>query len=589
MASSCGSSYASSLETTNYARICRIVVDVLRDILWQVLTNEILPSDLPEKVQNNEKKKLKNLNLKIKTWLLGISPLSTEIPSAEKFDVSSLYTLIRNLCSQVPAPSTQWGQIPPTGGITLGDDIERVRQFRNILYGHATQAKIENADFNKLCIEIKDVARRFDKYFSSKAMKCDFQREIDTILTCFMDKSLGDDYIDKMIHIAILSEKDKVEDTTDSLVNEERDCTENSGISHEDIALEMPQGTDGKICIIKCYVDLKLELERDTAMDIAKDLFKNKKHKDKFEEIAKPESRRHCIDQLLKRVLHLDTLHLKIFFDLLKRKCPERAKKLAEIKVTDKDRENFTQVSESVQTVSHRIQNGVKFEPRDFKFFECHFEDRPEKVDKRADVLLSQFRISICDHSKLIKENDPVKKIDVWLEKVQSCHFDSELEVQSVLGSKLYQKLQCFLVDGSRQGLENQVIWYVLQERIQSYREYSIKHFRVLRINFMEARRGSLVLKFETMKNFDVKSLTPEAVKTKVWDMIRTLCPDYQDLFKEPVHLTIFVKPLSNTEVAACVADGDLLYPFFSLSDILKAKLSLDNFFASTLYFSDSD
>ncbi|KAL3859358.1 hypothetical protein ACJMK2_009583 [Sinanodonta woodiana] len=205
MASSSGSSYASSEETTNYARICRIVVDVLRDILWQVLTNEILPAALPKKVQTDINK-LDKLDKEIKTWLLGISPPSTDIPNAEKFEVSSLYTLIRNLCSQVPAPSTKWGKTPSTGGTTLGDDIERIRLFRNTLYGHATQAKIETAVYNKVCKDIKDVVSRFDAYFSSlsKAMKCDFHCEIDKILTCSMDKSLEDKYIEKMEEIAIL-------------------------------------------------------------------------------------------------------------------------------------------------------------------------------------------------------------------------------------------------------------------------------------------------------------------------------------------------------------------------------------------------
>ncbi|KAL3867224.1 hypothetical protein ACJMK2_044440, partial [Sinanodonta woodiana] len=110
--------------------------------------------------------KLGNRNVKIKTSLRGMPPPSFEIPSAETFDVSSLYILKMNLCSQVPAPSTQWGQTPPT-----------YREFRNTLYGYAKQAKIENADFNKLCIEIKNIVSRFDKYFCSlsKAMKCDFQ------------------------------------------------------------------------------------------------------------------------------------------------------------------------------------------------------------------------------------------------------------------------------------------------------------------------------------------------------------------------------------------------------------------------------
>ncbi|KAL3859346.1 hypothetical protein ACJMK2_009571 [Sinanodonta woodiana] len=63
----------------------------------------------------------------------------------------------------------------------------------------------------------------------------------------------------------------------------------------------------------------------------------------------------------------------------------------------------------------------------------------------------------------------------------------------------------------------------------------------------MQARRGSLVLKFMALDNFDVKLLEPDTVKTKVRDMIKRLCPEYQDIFKEPLHLTIYFKPLSNT------------------------------------------
>ncbi|KAL3882979.1 hypothetical protein ACJMK2_029280 [Sinanodonta woodiana] len=218
MASSCIEPYASCLETTHFARICRIVVDVFRDILWQVLTKEVTPADLPIQVQNYQNK-LKCLDGKIKTWLVGISHSSSEIPSAEKFDVSSLYTLIRNLCITIPTPTTQWGYPPPAGGITLGDDIERVREFRNNLYGHATQAKIDAAYFNNICSDIIDVVSRFDVYFKAycKSMKCDFKSDIQTILTCSMDKTLEDKYIEKLKKIDVLV--DDVEEQVDNAGN----------------------------------------------------------------------------------------------------------------------------------------------------------------------------------------------------------------------------------------------------------------------------------------------------------------------------------------------------------------------------------
>ncbi|KAL3883050.1 hypothetical protein ACJMK2_029343, partial [Sinanodonta woodiana] len=216
MASSCIEPYATCPETTNFARICRIVVDVLRDILWQVLTHEVKSADLPIQVRNYQHK-LKSLDGRIKTWLVGISSSSSEIPSAEKFDVSSIYTLIRNLCSTIPTPTTKWGNPPPAGGMTLGDDIERVREFRNTLYGHATQAKLDTADFNKICTYIIDVVSRFDAYFSAncKAMKCSFKSDIDAVLTCSMDKSLEDEYIEKLKEIDVLLDdiKEQVDDT----------------------------------------------------------------------------------------------------------------------------------------------------------------------------------------------------------------------------------------------------------------------------------------------------------------------------------------------------------------------------------------
>ncbi|KAL3882988.1 hypothetical protein ACJMK2_029289 [Sinanodonta woodiana] len=210
MASSCIEPYASCPERTNFARICRIVVDVFRDILWQVLTHKIKPTDLPILVRNNQDK-LKSLDVEINAWLMGISSSSSQIPSAEKFDVSSLYTLIRNLCRTIPAPTRGWGHLPLAGGITLGDDIERVRKFRNTLYGHATQAKIDTADFSNICADIIDVVSRFDMYFSAncKAMKCNFESDITTVLTCSMDKTLEDEYIKKLKEIVVLFDKEK--------------------------------------------------------------------------------------------------------------------------------------------------------------------------------------------------------------------------------------------------------------------------------------------------------------------------------------------------------------------------------------------
>ncbi|KAL3861995.1 hypothetical protein ACJMK2_008001 [Sinanodonta woodiana] len=194
--------FISTSERTNFARMCWIVVDVFRDILWRVLADEIAPVDLPSKVQTNQHN-LRNLKKDIKSWLCSSSSASPIIPTSKDFDVTSLYTLIRNLCNLVPVPTNGWGQAPPPTGGNLGDDVERVRVFRNSVYGHAKEGSVNTIDFNDLCRKMKTFVTSLDAFFGGN---CDFVGRINSILTCNMDKALQDTYIDKMHELAKLSD-----------------------------------------------------------------------------------------------------------------------------------------------------------------------------------------------------------------------------------------------------------------------------------------------------------------------------------------------------------------------------------------------
>ncbi|KAL3866410.1 hypothetical protein ACJMK2_043711 [Sinanodonta woodiana] len=193
--------FISTNERTNFARMCWIVVDVFRDILWRVLANEIYPADLPRKVRTNQNK-LRDLNKDINSWLCNICSTSSIIPTSKDFDVTSLYTLIRNLCNLVP--TNGWGQAPPPFGGNLGDDVERIRVFRNSVYGHAKEGYVNDKAFSDLCREMKTFIKSLDAFFGGN---CDFVERIDSILTCSMDKALQDTYIDKMQEIAKLSDE----------------------------------------------------------------------------------------------------------------------------------------------------------------------------------------------------------------------------------------------------------------------------------------------------------------------------------------------------------------------------------------------
>lgn len=80
-------------------------------------------------------------------------------PDYKQFDVTLLYKLIRNLCPLL-RPTQGWGNTPQTTDTKLGDDIERLRLFRNNYYAHAVSKTIPDTEFETLWKDLKSVIRR---------------------------------------------------------------------------------------------------------------------------------------------------------------------------------------------------------------------------------------------------------------------------------------------------------------------------------------------------------------------------------------------------------------------------------------------
>lgn len=81
------------------------------------------------------------------------------IPDYRQFDVALLYTLIRNLCPSL-RPTQGWGINPQTTDTKLGDDIERLRLFRNNSYAHAVSEAIPDTEFENDWRDLKSVINR---------------------------------------------------------------------------------------------------------------------------------------------------------------------------------------------------------------------------------------------------------------------------------------------------------------------------------------------------------------------------------------------------------------------------------------------
>ena len=147
MASALAPPFASTTETTNYARLCRLLVDVgsqaLRDTFDRIHPPAGLHSVLAPSTPAHG-----TLQLLRKKRILN--PTQSTIPtsvSSANFDITLLMVLLRNICHLTP-PVSGWDNLPSAADTSTEANIARVKYYRNTVYGHATQASVDNKSFN---------------------------------------------------------------------------------------------------------------------------------------------------------------------------------------------------------------------------------------------------------------------------------------------------------------------------------------------------------------------------------------------------------------------------------------------------------
>lgn len=146
----------------NFTCFTKACIDFIKLPLIDILTDCVKPVDLYIKIKcssvlMNGKNKLRPDQLKL---CFHPPPL---LPDYSKFDVTLLYTLIRNLCPSLK-PTQGWGSAPNNTDKKIGDDIERLRLFRNNFYAHADSTEILDSDFNNLWKNLQSVVQRIETY-----------------------------------------------------------------------------------------------------------------------------------------------------------------------------------------------------------------------------------------------------------------------------------------------------------------------------------------------------------------------------------------------------------------------------------------
>ncbi|KAL9965324.1 hypothetical protein ACROYT_G029110 [Oculina patagonica] len=151
-------SFPSTKETTNYARLCRLLVDVGSQVLRETFDRVRPPGSLHTvlsdpavhaKLQSLRKKKVLNPSQWGKLY-----PAIKSSVSSRDFDTTLLVVLLRNICSLVP-PATGWDNLPLVTDVTPEADIARIKFHRNTVYGHATEASVDDATFGVYWNDIK--------------------------------------------------------------------------------------------------------------------------------------------------------------------------------------------------------------------------------------------------------------------------------------------------------------------------------------------------------------------------------------------------------------------------------------------------
>ena len=163
MAPALAPSFRSSKETTNYARLCRLLVNVSAHILRETFDRRRPTGDLHTFLSSHPVHAvLQSLRKKRILSPLQWGKLYPAIKSAvssKNFDITLLMVLLRNICGLV-RPATGWDTLPPATDTTLEADIFRIKCYRNTVYGHASQTSVDDATFNQYWQDIQDALVR---------------------------------------------------------------------------------------------------------------------------------------------------------------------------------------------------------------------------------------------------------------------------------------------------------------------------------------------------------------------------------------------------------------------------------------------
>ena len=218
--------FHSTKETTNYARLCRLLVDVGTHVLRETFDRKRPKGNLDTVLSTAPThailQKLRTKRVLNPTQWGKLYPAIKSSVSSTNFDITLLMVLLRNICGLVP-PSTGWDSLPAATDLTPEADIVRIKCYRNTVYSHASEASVDDAAFSQYWKDIQDALVRLGG-------TC-YQDAVDDLKTECMDPEIEEHYQELLKQWVMddISMKErlgeiekKLDDLRESVVNSKR-------------------------------------------------------------------------------------------------------------------------------------------------------------------------------------------------------------------------------------------------------------------------------------------------------------------------------------------------------------------------------
>ena len=153
----------STKETTNYARLCRLLVDVSAQILRETFDKRRPTGNLDAVLSSTPVhavlRSLRHKRILNPSQWGKLYPALKSAVSSNSFDITLLMVLLRKICGLVP-PATGWDTPPPEADTTLEADIVRIKCYINTVHSHASEASVDDPKFSQYWQDIQDAFLR---------------------------------------------------------------------------------------------------------------------------------------------------------------------------------------------------------------------------------------------------------------------------------------------------------------------------------------------------------------------------------------------------------------------------------------------